>query len=142
MLDIQTYEYRYDYDKNEWYQERTYSLVKSDDPVVEIVLNGQGQGPLYIFSDNVIDGENYFFKLSHHGLHYDGANIYIKLYSLSESYYLYLKSFYQQVEAEKDFFSEPVQVYGNIEGGRGIFAGYNVSVDSCYIEWPSSNSKD
>ncbi len=57
------------------------------------------------------------------------------LHNLSESYYLYLKS---RGEAEayvgNNLFSEPVQVYTNVNGGLGIVGCDHVSMESVRIE--------
>jgi len=55
----------------------------------------------------------------------DSTVLVVKLLSISDEYYKYALSFYQQVIAEQDFYAEPVSVFNNIEGGYGIFAGYS-----------------
>lgn len=57
----------------------------------------------------------------------DSTVFYIQLHSISKAYYNYAISYYKQNQAEKDFYAEPVNVYSNITGGYGIFAGYSTS---------------
>lgn len=52
----------------------------------------------------------------------------VQLVTLSRSGYLYRSSIDDFKEASKDPFSEPVQIYGNIENGLGIFAAYSISL--------------
>jgi hypothetical protein len=58
---------------------------------------------------------------------WDSAQFNIQLHTISKAYYDYAISFYKQNQAAKDFYAEPVSVFSNIEGGYGIFAGYNSS---------------
>ncbi len=45
--------------------------------------------------------------------------------SVTEDYYLYLKSYSSQIYFEDNPFSEPVQIYTNIENGAGLMGAYN-----------------
>ena len=55
---------------------------------------------------------------------------YVKLYSITEDYYLYLKTLNKYNENRKSPFYPPIQVHSNIKGGLGIFAGAGISKDS------------
>jgi len=59
----------------------------------------------------------------------------VVLQSISESYYQYLKTIAANQSGE-DFFSEPVQIYSNIQNGLGIFGSYTNS--SKVFELPES----
>lgn len=61
------------------------------------------------------------------------GNMYAELRSVSEEYYLFHTSLSRQQESPGAPFSEPVIVFNNIENGRGIFAGYNVTQDSVAV---------
>lgn len=47
------------------------------------------------------------------------------LFSMSEDYFEYQRSL--ENSDYQDPFSEPLQIFTNVEGGRGVFAGYNSS---------------
>ena len=53
--------------------------------------------------------------------------IVVELQSISREFYLYLHS-REQNRTSGGFFSEPVPIFNNINGGIGIFAGYTSSV--------------
>lgn len=63
----------------------------------------------------------------------------VVLQSISESYYYYLKTIAANQSGE-NFFSEPVQIYSNIQNGLGILGSYNSS--SKVFELPESLSFD
>jgi hypothetical protein len=64
--------------------------------------------------------------------------IYIELKSINKEYFNYLKSKTYAENEGNNPFSEPVRVYNNINGGAGIFAGFNKVVDSVV---PSNQTK-
>lgn len=95
------------------------------------------------FNDDIFDGKNYSLKLntSFVSIVYDNDTsgdsnsepieivkneLILELQSISKSYYLYLKT-RNAGTSVIDFFSEPVQIYSNIEGGIGILGSYNTS---------------
>ena len=53
---------------------------------------------------------------------------YFFLKNVSFEYYEYFRTGMKQLEVIEDPFAEPVRIYSNIEGGKGIFAGYNEQV--------------
>jgi hypothetical protein len=97
--------------------------LSSPDLVVEAVTD---QGIL--FSDQLIDGKEYSIRvetmLQNLGSA-DSALVDIRLHSISESYYRYLKSRQKQFETRDDPFAVPVIVYSNVEGGAGFLGGYS-----------------
>jgi hypothetical protein len=56
--------------------------------------------------------------------------IYVELKSISEDYFKYLRSKEYSKKTGNNPFTEPIHVYNNIEGGVGIFAGFNMALDS------------
>ena len=54
-----------------------------------------------------------------------GALIEIELRKVSEAYYNYYNTATLQEQAQENPFAEPVQVYNNIEFGKGIFGAYS-----------------
>jgi hypothetical protein len=79
-----------------------------------------------IFDDSVLKGCTYSLKI-YIDLDNKGNKYEIVLSSLSKEYYLYLITRRTQAENEDNPFAEPVMVFNNINGGFGIFTGYNVS---------------
>lgn len=120
-----------------------------------IIDEGSSQSQYKEFSDETLNGKNYTFKLgtSFNKTTYkdeykpDPDNggvttisvikneLVVELQSLSKSYYYYLKTRAAGATVI-DFFSEPVQIYSNIEGGIGILGSYTIS--SKTIEIPVS----
>lgn len=90
----------------------------------------------YLFSDDLFDGKEYKLRIktdNNSGFIYEpeedsfeivSQEIRVELQSLSPSYYLYLKTREAGYDSDFEFFTEPVQVYSNINGGIGIFCSY------------------
>lgn len=80
-------------------------------------------------NDELFNGETYELKIliKEKDIKEDTV-ITVELATVSKEYYLYHTTRIRQKIASDDPFSEPVQVYNNIEGGYGIFAGYNAAV--------------
>ena len=57
----------------------------------------------------------------------DADQIVCRVLSLSDSYYRYLKSYYQP-EGFETIFNQPQNVYSNVKGGYGILAAYQQKV--------------
>ena len=55
----------------------------------------------------------------------------VEFSALSEEYYKYQKSFLAYENTEIDIFSEPVQIYSNIQGGTGIVAALATQTTEC-----------
>ncbi len=58
--------------------------------------------------------------------YYAEINCKIEVISCSEAYYNYMKSITKYGMSLGNPFSQPVQVYSNINNGFGIFAGGNI----------------
>lgn len=90
-----------------------------------------------IFNDEVVNGKSYTMRLilrSYYGsfesLDTAGGefyNIELNLNSLTQDLYLYYKSVDAFYTNDGGLFSEPVQVYSNIDNGLGIFSAYRQS---------------
>jgi len=61
------------------------------------------------------------------------GKLFVELRAVTEEYYLYFSALSRQKQTPDSPFSEPVILFDNIDGGLGIFAGYNSSIDSLYI---------
>ena len=62
------------------------------------------------------------------------GNLFVDLRTVSEEYYLYFDALSRQDESDDTPFTPPVFLFDNIEGGKGVFAGYNSSLDSLQIQ--------
>ena len=124
-----------------------YQYFNSNDPVfrntTEEGIIGDINGSYvtdFIFSDALFNGKEYGLKLNtsfySNTMNSDPSQqdsdnkivkreLVIELQSISKSYYLYHKTKEASNSNDMGFFSEPVQIYNNIEGGIGIFANYN-----------------
>ncbi|MFH0758532.1 MAG: DUF4249 domain-containing protein [Bacteroidota bacterium] len=98
--------------------------ISSSDIVVE-AMTSHG----VLFSDQLMDGKSYSFR----GQFYydqinaaDSAIVDIRLLSVSESYYKYLKSRQSHYETKENYLAVPVIVYSNVEEGTGFFGGYSM----------------
>lgn len=110
------------------------------DPVVEEYLSDgtieRGNLAGVVFSDKVINGKTYSLNLtiSRNPKFFGGVKlrrvIYFHLYSISKNYYKYIRTLNLHNAKFGKPLSEPVQVFSNITGGYGIFAGAAVSGDS------------
>jgi hypothetical protein len=96
-----------------------------------------------VFTDDLFNGSEYTFKMQvrinpdeeeDDNDYYYTANypdpvsleLYVELQHLTRDYYLYLKS-RANARTNEDFggmFTEPIQVYTNVEGGIGILGSY------------------
>ena len=94
------------------------------------------------FSDELFDGKSYQFKIPWKiSLSYTQSVDYTPyiyrcyLYSVSRSYYNYMKTMNDLYESgfvgdlAEIGFAEPVRIYSNVEGGTGILGG------SCMESW-------
>jgi hypothetical protein len=117
-------------DKLGWAQSTGW--MKSEDPSIEYSYYHPGvisAGQRFIFSDKYFDGKKYSMKVVFNtGISDQPNNIGLTVYfiSISKKYYQYVVSYLKQEKNNDDFYSEPTQVFNNIENGLGIFAGFSV----------------
>jgi len=133
LSSISTYEY-YDYELDSLitYSQKEDLWAYPVDPWLDNIANASENG--LSFSDATFNGTNIVLNLSTYIYSYNTneTKILIDLYSISEEYYNYLKS--KSLYEESDpAFSEPVQIFSNIENGLGIFAGASISSDSVIV---------
>ncbi len=123
-----------------WYDEYNFSLNKreiylsSDDVVISGNSEVSSDSPTLLFSDELFNGQKYSISLSFNDwLDSEGKYYFLELESITKAGYLYRKTVEEFSNSQYDMFAEPVQVYSNIDGGFGIFAGYSSYVDSVYF---------
>ena len=94
-----------------------------------------------IFSDELFDGQTYnadfvtgFYKDSEdHDIYQHGdPYVTIELRKISEAMYKYLDTYQLQWDNEGFPFAETVQVFSNVENGKGIFGAYTSSTLKLY----------
>lgn len=103
-----------------------YPSISSEDIVVEAVT---AEGIL--FSDKLIDGKAYSFRgqiFEYELTSADSAVVDLRLNSISESYYKYLKSRQKHYESKDNYLAVPVIVFSNVESGTGFLGGFSSDV--------------
>lgn len=113
------------------------------DPVVEEKLEHGTYMEGVAFSDKIINGQKYRLQITLNGkeigmpfyddnsyIFYHHNAIYFRLYSITEDYFKYIQTLNLFYKNFNNPLAEPTQVYSNVEGGYGIFAGAAVSSDS------------
>lgn len=115
------------------------------DNIVEEELNHGSMKFGVAFSDKSTNGQKYNLRIILNGRDigmpfYDDSRqeivpthkkiIYFRLYSITEEYFKYIQTLNLFYKNYKNPLADPTQVYSNIEGGYGIFAGAAVSSDS------------
>jgi hypothetical protein len=91
-------------------------------------FNGQTYTLPVVFSKGIIEGiaEDELFQLF-------PVYVICELRTVSETYYKYVKSFNDYQSSSFDPFSQPVQVYSNVNQGFGVFSAFSVSRDTIQI---------
>ncbi|MCO6479658.1 MAG: DUF4249 domain-containing protein [Phaeodactylibacter sp.] len=62
------------------------------------------------------------------------GKLFLELRSVTEEYYRYFSGLSRQLQSSDSPFTEPVIIYDNIDGGLGVFAGYNFTLDSLHLQ--------
>jgi hypothetical protein len=102
--------------------------------VVEQSLNVNETGLEKLINDNLFNGKEHTFNLQLYNRQYwfgsevIEQHVRVLLLNVSDEYYKYFTTKSLQEYTNGDPFAQPVQVFNNIEGGLGIFAGYSQSV--------------
>lgn len=93
----------------------------------DLVIESWQSGEAALFSDDFINGKEYNLLINIDKYNFPNTNneVIVEINSLSKDYFFYSKSYNLYQSVKGDPFSEPVQVYNNIENGFGIFAGYS-----------------
>ncbi len=90
----------------------------------------------HVFTDEIFNGKTYSLQFSTNITKYIKDidygtlenvkhEVYISLQSISQDYYLYLRT--RSANYATNYFSEPIKVHNNIEGGIGILGSYTNS---------------
>lgn len=103
-------------------------FMKNSDPIITSTGLLDYNPKTLIFTDKMFDGKHCSVKIYFATRTYADYNLKITFRSVSESYYKYKeRQFAYLFSLENDIFSgmsEPINLYSNITGGYGIFAGY------------------
>ncbi len=119
---------------NRLYDKKHWNIVAGNDPVIDVVSK---KIHYILFNDEKIEAKNYSLSM----YVYDGSRIemqnvcnapnyenYIEYYcdfqNVSPEMYQFIASYYVQARNFTDPFAIYSNVYSNVTGGRGIFAGY------------------
>jgi len=103
------------------------TYVESDDPLLADESNLSEDGVL--IRDALFNGKE--AKLSvrmRNGFYFGPFKVRINVQTLSKEAYDYFITAQLQANTSDDPLAQPVKVFNNIEGGFGIFAGYNQSI--------------
>jgi len=102
---------------------------KNSDPIITSTGLLDYNPSTIIFTDKLFDGKHCSVKIYFVSDDWSDFSLKISFRSVSESYYKYkAKQFAYLFSLQNDIFSgmsEPVNLYSNITGGYGIFAGYS-----------------
>jgi hypothetical protein len=94
-------------------------------------LNAELINNIIFLTDETFDGKakSIVFDWSYFSVVEDSSRVSFELevYSLTKDYYDYLVSYNYFLENQGNPFADPVQVYSNIKGGFGVFAGYSLA---------------
>lgn len=103
-------------------------FMKNSDPIITSTGLLDYNPKTLIFTDKMFDGKHCSVKIYYATQAYADYNLKITFRSVSESYYKYKeKQFAYLFSLDSDIFSgmsEPINLFSNITGGYGIFAGY------------------
>lgn len=90
----------------------------------------------FLISDSDFDGQNKKIEIQLN-TYEDSKYFVVELFHISKEYYNYYKTLQTQGSTQDDIFAEPTQIYTNIEGGLGVFAGASLSTQYIKIEPPT-----
>lgn len=123
------------------YTDIDYSEINCSDPLIEVYADHGSICLGLAFSDKTISGNQKRLKIStayrdyyshNHFSYADSAKVEInvKFSAINKEYFQYLETLQKFNENRKSPLYPPVQVFSNIEGGYGVFAGAAVKVKS------------
>ena len=81
-----------------------------------------------LFSDHLFDGKSYSLRgnfQTYDLTSADSAVVELRLHTISESYYKYLKSRQAHFDTKENLLAVPVIVYSNVEEGTDFLGGYS-----------------
>lgn len=116
-----------------WYN----PAIESDNTVEYLYITGKFEG--YVFPDKLSNSE--FFDINIELSTYYSSNseaeydpwLYLDVINFDESFYTYLKSKNLYSDNEGNPFSEPVNIYSNVENGLGLLTSYSMVSDSVEV---------
>ncbi len=95
-----------------------------------------------VFTDELFNGNEYTVNVRTQLYNYNNFDLgkssltyFIKLLTVTEDIYRYITSYNLNQQTQFDPFSQPVQIYTNIENGLGLFSGYTMDVDSLIVDF-------
>ncbi len=86
---------------------------------------GTFSGRAPYFRDTLFDGRNHEIELSCRFVEPEGKPFFLQVLYISETFYDHLQNARLHEYIRENPFAEPLNVYGNVENGYGIFAGYS-----------------
>ena len=135
-----------------YYGIKAYGLNQFESESIEIWITTEdvsvdvNWGNEILFTDNFFNGSSYDLNLKLSTIYYGPPisdsliignikfdSIRFEMNSYSRDMFLYRKS-YQAYQSVNEFFSQPVQVYSNIENGLGVFGGIKEETFTIAIE--------
>ena len=130
--------------------------IMADNSFDESFEEATFEGPAPYFTDTLFDGETHEIELTYTGdwiervgtiireeeeleeeqddLEHPGFTAFLQVLYISEAYYKYLETARLHDDTRDNPFAEPLSVYGNVENGYGIFAGYSSRTFELTIE--------
>jgi hypothetical protein len=112
-------------------------FMKNSDPIITSTGLLDYNPKTLIFADKMFNGKHCSVKIYFATQAYADYNLKITFRSVSESYYKYKeRQFAYLFSLENDIFSgmsEPINLYSNITGGYGIFAGFSSDEKSIIV---------
>ena len=121
-------------------------LFKEQDAILDesMAFNGLEKRGGALFTDQSINGQTYTLQIKETTAELDETEQrIISIYSLSESYFLYLLSLQKIAGSTLEGglgnigLAEPLRVYSNVEGGTGILGGNQHSETTITLNNPS-----
>ncbi|NOZ45269.1 MAG: DUF4249 domain-containing protein [Chlorobi bacterium] len=113
---------------------RTNLYFESNDPIIDSWISSGKNG--FVFSDELFKGKTIKFIINlDKGMFYgvDTNILHFNVNIITKDFYLYAITHDKHLDAMNNPFTEPVQVYTNIENGYGIFASYTTKRDSIML---------
>lgn len=100
--------------------------LTTTDPNVDQEGGFDNTFPYILMRDANFDGQNYRLEFTVEGFFFDkdlAPTANLNLLSSSAAFYNYRRSFFAYQNVDGNPFAQPVQVFSNVDGGFGIFAG-------------------
>ncbi len=123
----------------------TYLYFDTNDPSFKGFINSYSLNGMFgkVFSDELFNGSEYIININSSILNQNSYNndyssvtplLVVRLLTVNQDIYRYITSFNLNQQSEDDPFSQPVQIFSNVEKGLGLFSGYTMDVDTLLVE--------